>query len=152
MTHFWPSPESHVPQDNALAHTARANRDFLQQYNTRIRPWPALSPDLTQIEHSWDEIQRKLIEVRPCPITAADLSVAFLRIWAAIQMAFFNRLIYYMCRRWVSVVNAPTDACDATCTSGIHYPVSGEDMCYKFTFSHDSTRVFVHLNNKHTDT
>ena len=56
---------------------------------------------------------------------------------------------------WTHVVlirNAPTDACDATCTSGIHSPVSGEHMCNKFTFSDDSTRVFVNLNNKHTDT
>ena len=33
------------PQDKARAHTARANRNLLQQHNIRIMPWPALSPD-----------------------------------------------------------------------------------------------------------
>jgi transposase len=93
-------------QDNARAHTARATMDFLQQHNIRTMPWPALSPDLNPIEHLWDEVQRKLNEVRPTPMTAADLSVAFLRIWAAIPMAFINRLIHSMYRRCVSVVNA----------------------------------------------
>ena len=35
---------------------------------------------------------RKLNEVRPRPITVADLNVDFL-IWTAIPMAFINRLI-----------------------------------------------------------
>ena len=39
--------------DNARAHTARATRDFLQQQNIRIMPWPARSPELTPIEHLW---------------------------------------------------------------------------------------------------
>ena len=93
-------------QDNARADTARATRNFLQQHNIKIMSWPALSLDLNPIDNIWDGIQRKLNEVRPRPITAADLSVAFLRIWAAIPMAFNNRLIHSMYRRYVSVVNA----------------------------------------------
>ena len=90
-------------QNNARAHTAR---DFLQQHSIRMMPWPALSPDVNPIEHTWDEIQRQLNEVRPRPITAADLNVVLLKIWAAIPMAFINRLIHSMYRRCVSVVNA----------------------------------------------
>ena len=70
---FWPSPASHVPQNNARAHTTRATRDFPQQHNIRIMPWPAFSSDLNPIEHLWNEIQRKLNEVRPRPMTTADL-------------------------------------------------------------------------------
>ena len=74
---------------------------YHQQHNIRIIPWPALSPN--PIKHLWDEIQRKLNEVLPRSITAADLSVAFLRIWAAIPMTFSNRLIHSMYRRCVSL-------------------------------------------------
>ena len=94
------------PQDNARAHTTIATRDFLQQHNIKSMPWPALSPDLNPTELVWDESRTKLNEVRPRPITAADLSVAFLRIWAVIPVAFINRLIHSMYRRCVSVVNA----------------------------------------------
>ena len=58
-------------QDNAHTHTARATRDFLEQHNIRIMPWPVLSPDLNPIKHLWDEIQRKLNEVRQRQITAS---------------------------------------------------------------------------------
>ena len=92
-------------QDNSHAHSFRASRDFLQQYNIRIMPWPALSPDSNLIQHLWDELKKNpLNEVRPRPITAAYLSVAFLRISTAIQMAFINSLIHSTFRRCVSSV------------------------------------------------
>ena len=49
---------------------------------------------------------RKKTQIRPRTITTADLSIAFLRIWAAIPLAFINRLIHSMYRRCVSVINA----------------------------------------------
>lgn len=92
--------------DNARAHTARATRDFLQQNGIRTMQWPALSPDLNPIEHLWDEIQRRLNDVRPRPTTAAELRQAFLRVWAQVPMAFINRLIHSMYRRCTAVINA----------------------------------------------
>ena len=38
----------------------RHQQHMFQQHNIKIKPWPALSPDLNPIEHLWDEIQRKL--------------------------------------------------------------------------------------------
>ena len=49
-------------QDNARAHTARITRDFLQQHNIRLLPWPALSPDLNPIEYLWDETKENSIK------------------------------------------------------------------------------------------
>ena len=93
-------------QDNACAHTARATRDFLQQKNVNVMNWRALSPDLNPIEHLWDEIQRRLNEEQPSPTTAAELSIAFQRVWALIPMAFINRLVNSMYRRCAAVFNA----------------------------------------------
>ena len=86
-------------QDSVCAHTAEATRDFLQQHNIRIMSWPTLSLDLNPTEHLWDKILTKLNEVRSRPITAVYISVAFLRIWAAIPMAFINCLIHSKNRR-----------------------------------------------------
>ena len=44
--------------DNARCHVARVFQDFLNQNHIRILPWPALSPDLSPIEHLWDELGR----------------------------------------------------------------------------------------------
>jgi hypothetical protein len=49
----------HVFQhDNARCHLARVCQDFLNQDHIRVLPWPALSLDLSLIEHLWDELGR----------------------------------------------------------------------------------------------
>ena len=36
-------------QDNARAHVARDNMEYLRRYNIDVLPWPAQSPDLSPI-------------------------------------------------------------------------------------------------------
>jgi hypothetical protein len=38
-------------QDNARPHVARVVRDYMTQQNVDLLPWPAVSPDLSPIEH-----------------------------------------------------------------------------------------------------
>jgi hypothetical protein len=47
-------------QDNARPHVARVVRDYLTQQNVDLLSWPALSPDLSPVEHVWDEMKRRL--------------------------------------------------------------------------------------------
>ncbi|GFV40436.1 DDE_3 domain-containing protein [Trichonephila clavipes] len=42
--------------DNARPHTARVAQDFLHHFQTL--PWPARSPDLSPVEHVWDQLKR----------------------------------------------------------------------------------------------
>ena len=46
-------------QDNARPHVARVVRDSLTQQNVDLLPWPAVSPDLSPIEHVWNEKERR---------------------------------------------------------------------------------------------
>jgi hypothetical protein len=41
-------PDMNLQYDNATSHTAR---DFLQDRNVSVLPWPAKSPDLNPFEH-----------------------------------------------------------------------------------------------------
>uniref|UniRef100_K1QTA7 Transposable element Tcb2 transposase n=1 Tax=Magallana gigas TaxID=29159 RepID=K1QTA7_MAGGI len=52
-------------QDNATAHTARATREFLNQNNVDMLDWPSNSPDLSPLEHVWDELGRRVRMRRP---------------------------------------------------------------------------------------
>jgi hypothetical protein len=61
---------------------------------------------VNSIEHLRDEIQRRLNEKQPSPTTAAELPVAFQRVWTRIPIAFINRLVNSMYRRCAAVINA----------------------------------------------
>ena len=57
-------PDMTVQHDNAISHIPRSVRDFLQDSNVSVLPWPAKSQDLNPIEHIWDLLYRG---VRPFP-------------------------------------------------------------------------------------
>ena len=46
--------------DNARPHIARICRQFLNRNNVNVLPWPAVSPDMNQIEHIWGYLGRKV--------------------------------------------------------------------------------------------
>ncbi|GFS90203.1 DDE_3 domain-containing protein [Trichonephila clavipes] len=65
-------PGAIFQQDNARPHTARIAQDFLRHFQTL--PWPARSPDLSPVEHVWDQLKRQM----PSCYSVYDLESAFL--------------------------------------------------------------------------
>ncbi|GFT64268.1 transposable element Tc1 transposase [Trichonephila clavipes] len=63
-------PGAIFQQDNARPHTARVAQDFLRHFQTL--PWPARSPDLSPVEHVWDQLKRQMPSCR----SAHDLELA----------------------------------------------------------------------------
>ena len=48
--------------DNARPHTARHTQNSLRIQNVNVLRWPARSPDLSSIEHLWDQLGRQVRE------------------------------------------------------------------------------------------
>ena len=62
-----------LQQDNARPHVARVCQNFLANNNIAPLAWPPYSPDLTPIEHMWDELDRRVRKRRNPPVTLAQL-------------------------------------------------------------------------------
>ena len=65
-------------QDNARPHVARVCQDFLASHNINPLDWPPYSPDLSPIEHLWDEMDRRVRGRRNAPATLDQLKAALL--------------------------------------------------------------------------
>jgi hypothetical protein len=60
-------------QDNVRPPVARVVRDYLTQQNVDLLPWPAVSPDLSPIEHIWNEMERRLRHLPNQPVALAKM-------------------------------------------------------------------------------
>ncbi|GFV57463.1 transposable element Tc1 transposase [Trichonephila clavipes] len=72
----WRRPGAIFQQDNARPYTARVAQDFLRHFQTL--PWPARSPDLSPVEHVWDQLKRQM----PSCYSVHDLELAVQDLWA----------------------------------------------------------------------
>ncbi|GFW66631.1 transposable element Tcb1 transposase [Trichonephila clavipes] len=70
-------PGAIFQQDNARPHTARVAQDFLRHFQTL--PWPARSPDLSPVQHVWDQLKRQM----PLCHSVHDLELAVQDLWGS---------------------------------------------------------------------
>lgn len=95
-----------LQHDNARPHTARIVRDYLENANVTVLPWPANSPDMNPIEHLWDHLDRLLRQLVPPPSNQQELEQALLNIWNGIPADVIRRLTTSMRRRVLACIDA----------------------------------------------
>ena len=59
-------------------HVARVCQDFLANHSINPLDWPPYSPDVSPIEHLWDEMDRRVRGRRNAPATLDQLRAALL--------------------------------------------------------------------------
>ena len=92
-------------QDNARPHSARLTTDFLGQNNVQVLPWPAFSPDLSPIEHLWDQLGCRVFDGRHNIHNRQQLIQTLNREWEAIPQYKIQRLIRSMRRRCQATID-----------------------------------------------
>lgn len=91
--------------DNARPHTARVTADFLQRNNVNVLPWPSRSPDLSPIEHIWDELGRR-VRRNHQPATLPALENALVQEWRRLPAITVQRYVDSMRRRLIACILA----------------------------------------------
>ncbi|GFX61569.1 transposable element Tc1 transposase [Trichonephila clavipes] len=86
-------PGAIFQQDNARPHTARVAQDFLRHFQTL--PWLARSPDLSPIEHVWDQLKRQMASCH----SVHDLELAVQDLWVHLLQDKIRCLINSMSDR-----------------------------------------------------
>ncbi|GFV37309.1 transposable element Tcb2 transposase [Trichonephila clavipes] len=77
-------------QDNVRPHTERVAQDFLRHFQTL--PWTARSPDLSPVEHVWDQLKWQM----PSCHSVHDLELAVQDMWAHLPQDKIRCLINSM--------------------------------------------------------
>lgn len=90
-------------QDNARPHVARICMEFLEAENVQVLDWPAYSPDMSPIEHLWDDLDRRVRQRDPVPENVRQLRVALQEEWNNIPQATIDNLVNSMRRRCVAL-------------------------------------------------
>ena len=95
-----------LQQDNARPHVAQVIRNHLHNQQIETLPWPAVSPDLSPLEHLWDVMERCLRRRSVEPANHQQLAQALQELWNAIPQRQIVHLINSMRRRCQAVVVA----------------------------------------------
>ncbi|GFT15072.1 transposable element Tcb1 transposase [Trichonephila clavipes] len=88
-------PGAIFQQDNAWPHTARLSQDSLRTVTTL--PWPVRSPNLSSIEHIWDNFERY-------PTSLNELEARLQQIWNKISQDIIQKLYASMPDRVASCI------------------------------------------------
>ena len=88
-----------LQQDNARPHVARIYQVFLVNNNVQTFDWPPYSPDLSPIEHLWDQLDRQVRQRQPAPATRAQLTRALVEEWNNIPIRWINAVMNSRTRR-----------------------------------------------------
>ena len=110
LSHVVPFLQAHLDMtlqhDNATSYTARSVRDFLQDRNASVLPWPAKSPDLNPIEHIWELLDHRVRARAISPRNVPELAGALVEEWGNISQQELANLVQSMRRRCTAVLNA----------------------------------------------
>ena len=89
-----------LTDDNARPHRATVVQQYLQAETIDRMDWPARSPDLSPIEHTWDLLQAA-VSARP-----VQPGTALMEEWAGIPQRRLTSLIKSMRRRCQAAIRA----------------------------------------------
>ncbi len=95
MTTVCPASDGYFQQDNAPCHKAQIISDWFLEYDNEftLLKWPPQSPDLNQIKHLWDVVEREIRIMDVQPTNLQQLCDAIMSIWTKIHIESVSQRI-----------------------------------------------------------
>lgn len=93
-------------QDNDPKHTSRRAQSWLEEQEINLLDWPAQSPDLNPIEHTWNHLKRCLSGYESAPTGVHQLWERVVEEWGKIDEEQCQKWIESMPRRIEAVIKA----------------------------------------------
>ena len=87
--------------DGASCHSARMIERFLHAQNVTLLPWPAVSPDLSPIEHVWSYIAKRM--VGKCFASKDEVWEEVKQQWSNVPLSYIHSLYASMPSRLQAV-------------------------------------------------
>ena len=105
--------ESEIPeddiifqQDNDPKHTSRRAQRWFEEQDINLLDWPAQSPDLNPIEHTWNHLKTCLLGYENTPAGVHQLWKRVMVEWEKIFVELCQKWIESMSRRIEAVIKA----------------------------------------------
>jgi transposase len=93
-------------QDNDPKHTSKRAKEWFQEHEIKVLPWPPQSPDLNPIEHLWHHLKRRLSGYENEPKSMSELWERVEREWNEIPLELCVNLIESMPNRVAAVIKS----------------------------------------------
>ena len=93
-------------QDGDPKHTAKITKQWLQNEEIEVLDWPPQSPDLSPVEHLWEEYKRRLSDYETIPSSMTELWERAEDVWNNIPQEKCAQLIATMPDRIAAVLKA----------------------------------------------
>ncbi|KZP24104.1 hypothetical protein FIBSPDRAFT_736333 [Athelia psychrophila] len=91
-------------QDGDPKHTSGLARNWLASKHIDMASHPAQSPDMSIIEHAWNEVDRQLRARFPLPKNVEELWEVLQEEWASLDIGYITSLYESMPRRVAAVI------------------------------------------------
>ena len=93
-------------QDNGPKHNSRRAQKWFEEQDIKLLDWPAQSPDLNPIEHTWNHLKRSLSGYESAPTGVHQLWERVVVEWGKISVEECQKWIESMSRRVEAVIKA----------------------------------------------
>jgi hypothetical protein len=93
-------------QDNDPKHRSKVAEEWFRNKNVKRLSWPPSSPDMSIIEHVWDQLDALVRARNPLPRNKEELWAALQEEWANFPRAALDKLFESMPRRVAALLKA----------------------------------------------